>query len=337
MNEKVNALIQKPWVIPTSVGVAGFSVGCVVGYLWTKRRYDQIESEIARIETRINETEDEVVRNQMRLDFNAATLEHIRYNELADRYVTVSADDPDDESVEDIPETHFGALMNENPNRPIGKIVEITEDAVGIEVKYKLDEDVLDAVKADEAERESRFTGMTIIRDIPTGDNRNIEADKNQLIADAFGLDVEEVENAHTHTQNVFDNDDVWDWEAELSTRSPDIPYVIHVEEWETNEVGLEQITLTYYMGDDIVTDDHDVPVYRPDNVIGKGVRDLFGHGSQDKNVVYIRNETNGCEYEILKDNGSYEVEVIGLAVENAMADEDIRHSRHRVLKFKED
>ena len=102
MNEKVNALIQKPWVIPTSVGVAWFSVGCVVGYLWTKRRYDQIESEIARIETRINETEDEVVRNQMRLDFNAATLEHIRYNELADRYVTVSADDPDKDDDEDV-------------------------------------------------------------------------------------------------------------------------------------------------------------------------------------------------------------------------------------------
>lgn len=257
MNEKLNALIQKPWVIPTSVGVAGFSVGCAVGYLVARRQYKFLQRDMAELDQKHEEVMSTLERNQMRLDFENAKLDEIRYDQLVDVYETTS-------DVDEI-----------SPPEPEPEVVEYT------------------------------------IPDIPI-------------------VDVPEVVH-----QNIFVNDDVWDWEAERSTRRPDVPYVLHVEEYEESEMGYDQITLTYYMGDDIVTDDQDVPVYRPQNIIGE-VRDLFGHGSQDPNVVYIRNENLRAEYEVLRDNGSYEVDVIGLQVEQAMEREDLQHSRHRVLKFKE-
>lgn len=279
MNEKLNALIQKPWVIPTSVGVAGFSVGCAVGYLVARRQYKFLQRDMVELDQKHEEIMSTLERNQMRLDFENTKLDEIRYDQLVDVYETTS-----------------------NP---------------------------------------SDFDGVVVVKDIPTGDQRDpvyldVEASEPEVVEYTVPDIPILVEESAPVVQNIFHNDDVWDWEAERSTRSPDIPYVLHVEEYEESEMGYDQISLTYYMGDDIVTDDQDVPVYRPQNIIGGRVRDLFGHGSQDPNVVYIRNENLRAEYEVLRDNGSYEQEVIGLQVEEAMSREDLQHSRHRVLKFKE-
>ena len=275
MNEKFNTLIQqKPWVIPTSVGVAGFSVGCAVGYLVARRQYKFLQRDMAELDMKHEAIMSTLEENQMKLDFTTAMLDQIRYDDIVADYK------PEPEP--------------EEPKRTI----DIHE--VAPEVDYTVPD-------------------IPVLREIP----------------------VEEVPDepmpVEVVRQNVFETpDDVWDWEAERSTRSHDIPYVLHVEEYEESEMGFDQITLTYYMGDDIVTDDNDVPVYRHQNIIGDRVRELFGHGSQDANVVYIRNENLRAEYEVLRDNGSYEVDVIGLQVENALAREDLQHSRHRVLKFKE-
>jgi hypothetical protein len=130
---------------------------------------------------------------------------------------------------------------------------------------------------------------------------------------------------------NIFEarvNDD-WDWEEELANRSPNAPYILHREEFFANEMELEQTTITYYKGDDVLCDEKDVPIYSPEKVVG---RLEFGRGSQDPNVVYIRNEELGAEWEVLLDHGYYAVEVLGGQIEDSM--KDIKHS---IRKFKLD
>lgn len=125
---------------------------------------------------------------------------------------------------------------------------------------------------------------------------------------------------------NLFDGDDTWDYELELNNRDPGKPYVIHEDEFTGLEFGFEQSTLTWYEADQILTDSHDVPIARPDIVVGEL---KFGHGAGAPNVCFVRNERNHAEYEVLQDPGSYQVQFLGLdPIERQYEEQDLKHSR---------
>jgi len=126
---------------------------------------------------------------------------------------------------------------------------------------------------------------------------------------------------------NIFANSpsEEWDYELELQNRRGEFPYIIHRDEFFADEMGNSQSTLTYYVGDDILVDEQNVPIYNYSSVVGN-LR--FGHGSEDQNVVYIRNEKLKTEYEVIQDSGYYQVEVLGLEIENRIEAEELRHSR---------
>jgi hypothetical protein len=130
---------------------------------------------------------------------------------------------------------------------------------------------------------------------------------------------------------NVFtnDDDDGWDYAIEVPKRTPNRPYIIHRDEYFSNEMDLDQSSLTFYVGDEILCDEHDVPVYNPEKVVGK-IR--FGYGSRDPSICYIRNEELGSEFEVLLDHGYYQTEVLGEAIEN----NSLKHSK-RPLKFRQE
>lgn len=114
-----------------------------------------------------------------------------------------------------------------------------------------------------------------------------------------------------------------WHYEDELKARAPDRPYIIHRDEFFGDESDYRQITLTYYEGDNILCDDQDIPVYNPEKVVGQMI---FGHGSADPSIVYIRNEKLDAEYEIILDAGFYQTEVLGHEVEDDMAKDELKH-----------
>lgn len=89
-------------------------------------------------------------------------------------------------------------------------------------------------------------------------------------------------------------------------------PYVLDHKEFEENESGFGQSTLTWYEADDTLTDERDEILSSPTDVIGSEFRTLFGQGSQDDNTVHIRNEKLGLEFEVVKSDGSYKREVLG-------------------------
>lgn len=133
----------------------------------------------------------------------------------------------------------------------------------------------------------------------------------------------------------VDDEEDEWDYEVELPNRGPDKPYIIHRDEYYDNEreaEGYTQTSITYYKGDGILTDENDVPIYQPETVAGDLI---FGHGSKDPSICYVRNERLLAEYEVLLDHGYFQVEVLGADLEDAMPPpDDLRHS---VRKFRPD
>jgi len=123
---------------------------------------------------------------------------------------------------------------------------------------------------------------------------------------------------------NVFANDNPnWDYDLEQSQRSKDKPYVISQAEYLVDEMDYRQETLTYYRGDDILADMTDTPLFNYKETTGEL---KFGHGSNDPNVVFVRNDNLEMEWEILLHSGRFQVEVLGFEAEMQI-DNEIRHS----------
>lgn len=138
---------------------------------------------------------------------------------------------------------------------------------------------------------------------------------------------VDEVVVAPVVTKNVFEKpspSDPWDYAEEVKRRRPDIPYVIHADEFEAGEKGYIQTAYTYYDDDDVLADTDDSVIDDQDEAVGVHNLARFGHGSKDPNVVFVRNDERLLDIEIVRSTGSYAEEVHGLPV--------IEHSmrRHR-------
>lgn len=158
-------------------------------------------------------------------------------------------------------------------------------------------------------------------------DKYGIEDGHRIFRAEQHGFDDSETEqDPEPVITNVFTvSDEEWDFEKEQANRTDEAPYILHKDEFWAEEEGLPQLTLTYFAGDDIMVDQDEKPIYNHISVVGE-LR--WGHGSQDQNVLYVRNPKLKVEYEILKDSGSYAIEVLGL--DNSEEDEEIK-----VGKFK--
>lgn len=126
--------------------------------------------------------------------------------------------------------------------------------------------------------------------------------------------------------QNVFGEvaDDEWNYEEELKNRTEEQPYVLHRDEFYGEESGYHQQSLTYYAADNILVDEEDAPIYNHETIVGPL---LFGHGSGDSKVFYVRSDKRKAEYEIIFDPGLYSVEVLGLEIENNERANNIKHS----------
>jgi hypothetical protein len=106
--------------------------------------------------------------------------------------------------------------------------------------------------------------------------------------------------------------DDGWNYGWELANRSPDKPYVIHQDEFHGQEApGYTQTAYTYYEVDDVLVDTDDTPLSQEDT-IGGPENLKWGHGTDDIDVVFIRNDRLELEIEVCRLSKSYEEEVLG-------------------------
>lgn len=244
MNARILGVVQKPWFIPTVVGVATFCGGFAAGFYFGSQREFVFEPE----------EELDIVEEQLTIDFEAK----------------------EEDGLDLITDPEFREEVKASRER----------------------------VK----ERERR-EAETVIISSPNPDPRQVE-DPDFL-----------------HRND--DDWDHWDYSEEASRRSLQKPYIIHRDEFWGEELEYEQTTLTYYVGDDILVDDKDVPIYDYLSVTGPL---LFGHGSGDRNVVFVRNHAHEAEYEVLRDDSSYEKEILGIQAEEDAEREDVQHT---LRKFK--
>lgn len=106
------------------------------------------------------------------------------------------------------------------------------------------------------------------------------------------------------------------DFDEELA-RASGKPYIIPVDIFMHNEIGYPQLSLTFFEGDQILVDEEENVVDFADKVVGMANLQ-FGYLSKDANIVYIRNEKTGYDYEVLRSMGSYAEEIAGFVPEES-------------------
>jgi hypothetical protein len=113
-------------------------------------------------------------------------------------------------------------------------------------------------------------------------------------------------------THNVFTDAThlEWDLASEMERRDPDTPYVIEHDEFVLSDNSTQ--TLTYFEGDGVLADEQDEHIPDTDGVVGDENLLRFGHGSKDPNVVYVRNESIGVDFEIVRNPGKYTEQILG-------------------------
>lgn len=141
-----------------------------------------------------------------------------------------------------------------------------------------------------------------------------------------------EIADYRAVNRSVFPaNTPEWDYDVEIAKRTSEHPYIIHRDEYMNEEAeGYSQSTLTFYQGDEVLVDEQEIPIYDANRIVGTDNL-VFGKGSEDPSIVYIRNDKMESEWEIILDTGYYQVEVLGAEIEHSF---DSRKSP--ILKFRD-
>jgi hypothetical protein len=114
-----------------------------------------------------------------------------------------------------------------------------------------------------------------------------------------------------------------WDYATELEGRTDGEPYVIHQDEFQQGVDGYRKVTYTYYAADDtLVDEENNHPLPHADMIVGQDNL-KFGHGTDDIDVVFVRNDALELEMEICRSPLSYEEEVLGLNRDEDDAEEN--------------
>jgi hypothetical protein len=101
--------------------------------------------------------------------------------------------------------------------------------------------------------------------------------------------------------------------EEEYRARTEEVPYILTQDEYMGNEEDYDQVTFTYYAGDNALADDKDELIEDIDMLVGENNLKRFGHLSGDPRVVYVRNHIRSQEFEILLHDGTYTKHVLGM------------------------
>lgn len=212
----------------------------------------------------------------------------------------------------------------ETPEKAVEALIETPENEGSV------------AIRRYQGQTVSVVTSTTGLVETKDGDSDESSQEEDSRVSDPEGQDFEASEETETSSASnifvdgkAFDPDE-WDLEAERVNRELGRPYVITENDWEDDKNGYEHSELTYFEYDETLVDDDEAMIDDIDQVVGFDNLKRFGHGSGDPMVVYIRNDRQEIDFQVMRHTGSYAEEVLGL-VESESDD----HSDAKLKKFR--
>lgn len=98
--------------------------------------------------------------------------------------------------------------------------------------------------------------------------------------------------------------------------RDPTRPYVINIVEYNEEHEEYEKQTITWYAGDQTLADEDEEVIPDIERTVGSDALTRFGDGSQDKNIVYVRNDRIAVDFEVVYEEGGYAALILGILPE---------------------
>ena len=96
-------------------------------------------------------------------------------------------------------------------------------------------------------------------------------------------------------------------------------PYIITVKEFMEDRDEYDKTTITYFEDDDVLCDEREEVIPNVEYTVGNDALTKFGELSEDKNIVYVRNERTSTDFEIVRDRRSYAEVVLGYKEDKAV------------------
>lgn len=115
-----------------------------------------------------------------------------------------------------------------------------------------------------------------------------------------------------------------WDYAVEVKSRADKDIFIVHRDEYMENAWEFDKVSLTYFEGDDVLTNERDEVIADQDETVGLENLAKFGHGSNDPNVVYVCNKEKAVLIEVTHSDGRYATEVHGFT------EDELQHSSVR-------
>lgn len=184
----------------------------------------------------------------------------------------------------------------------LGRITEVKDEGEGVVVTTELTEE-----------------GAEVVHEGMSAADEQLEQLARASVVAYGTADAEEVDNIFA---TPFGE---WNYEEEVANRGKRDPYVIHADEYHSEESKFRQAQLTYYAGDDVMTDEDDQPVFNFEEIIGPL---MWGHGSNNGDLFYARNPRLEAEYEITRSYEAYAHAILGIEAEAQVVAEEVRHSK---------
>lgn len=111
--------------------------------------------------------------------------------------------------------------------------------------------------------------------------------------------------------RNVFADSAEMEEAAIASMRDPEKPYIITPEEFAVNDPDYDQLSITYFEGDGVLTDDTNQHIPDDDRCVGLGNLEKFDE-QEDIHTLYVRNERMKTDFEVTRSTGKFSEEVLG-------------------------
>lgn len=141
-----------------------------------------------------------------------------------------------------------------------------------------------------------------------------IEHSDEVVVEDEEAAEAEEEEVVETEEETEFASEYQEEYERDRSQ-----PYIITVKEFMEDRDEYDKTTITYFEDDDVLCDEREEVIPNVEYTVGNDALTKFGELSEDKNIVYVRNERTSTDFEIVRDRRSYAEVVLGYKEDKAV------------------
>lgn len=132
----------------------------------------------------------------------------------------------------------------------------------------------------------------------------NIERKRHNRIARRYNTTSDEEQEASDLEHEKMSHD--------ANQVNSDHPYVITLEQFSEEMVNFDKLTIYYYEDDGTLADENEEIISDETYIVGDEALIMFGEGSDDPEIVYVRNEKLMSDYEVIRLSKSYKDEVLG-------------------------